>query len=152
MESTLSIQLLMCVFELPISHILPGRTCKKSTENWRERGADQSVIGSLKIGSFHLTRSVYTPVCRACVCQISQDGIQSGRSLQKIWGFDFASKINEPEKGTCSWQTHLSYIVWPMKYVSIPLFHVLISISWSIQSFITHHPNFLPCFPDFFLP
>ena len=36
----------MCVFELPISHILPGRTCRKSTENWRERGADQRVTGS----------------------------------------------------------------------------------------------------------
>ena len=33
-------------FELPISHILPSRTCRNSTENWRERGADQSAIGS----------------------------------------------------------------------------------------------------------
>ena len=93
------------------------------------------------------------------MCQIYQDGTQSGRSLQKQLGFDLALKISEPptnknkwkkisesEKGNCSWQMHLSYIVWPLKYVSIPLFHVLTSIACSFQPFITHHPNFLPRF------
>ena len=152
MESTLSLQLLMCVFELPISHILPGRTCRKSTKiEGKEGQTKEPLVDRMQIGSFHLSRSVYTPVCRA-VCQPCQDGIQSGKSLQKIWGFDFATKISESEKGNCSWQTHWSYIVWPLKYVSIPLFHVLTSISCSIQPFITHHLNFLPSFPGFFLP
>ena len=111
----------------------------------------EKLVATMQIGSFHLSRSVYTPVCRTSV-QLCQDGIQSGKSLQKIWGFDFASKISESEKGNCSWQTHLSYIVWPMKYESIPLFHVLTSISCSIKPFIIHHLNFIRCFPDFFLP
>ena len=153
MESTLSLHFLMCVLELPISHILPGRTCQKSTENGGKKGQTKEwLVATMQIGSFHLSRSVYTPVCGASVCQLCQDGIQSGKSLQKIWGFDFATKISESEKGNCSLQTYLSYIVWPLKYVSIPLFHVLTSISCSIQPFITHHLNFLPCFPGFFLP
>ena len=118
----------------------------------KEGQTKEWLVGTMQIGSFHLSRSVYTPVCGASVCQLCQDGIQSGKSLQKIWGFDFATKISESEKGNYSWQTYLSYIVWPLKYVSIPLFHVLTSISCSIQPFITHHLNFLPCFPDFFLP
>ena len=110
----------------------------------KEGQTKEPLVDRMQIGSFHLSRSVYTPVCGASVCQLCQDGIQSGKSLQKIWGFDFATKISESEKGNCSWQTHLSYIVWPLKYVSIPLFHVLTSISCSIQPFITHHLNFLP--------
>ena len=153
MELTLFLQLLMWVFELPISHILPGRTCQKSTENGGKKGQTKEwLVATMQIGSFHLSRSVYTPVCGASVCQLCQDGIQSGESLQNIWGFDFATKISESEKGNCSLQTYLSYIVWPLKYVSIPLFHVLTSISCSIQPFITHPLNFLPCFPGFFLP
>ena len=34
------------VFELPISYILPGTACRKSTENLRERRADQRPTGS----------------------------------------------------------------------------------------------------------
>ena len=109
------------------------------------------LVATMQIGSFHLSRSVYTPVCGACMCHLCQDGIQSGRSLQKIWGFDFASKISDSEKGNCSWQMHLSYIVWLLKHVSILLFHVLTSIACSIQSFISHHLNFLLSFPYFFL-
>ena len=112
----------------------------------------EQLLSTIQISSFYFSNSVYTPVCRASVCQLCQDGIQSGKSLQKIWGFDFATKISESKKGNCSWQTHLSFVVWPLKYVSIPLFHVLTSISCSIQPFITHHLNFLPCFPGFFLP
>ena len=153
MESTLSLHFLMCVLELPISHILPGRTCRESTENWRERGTDQRAIGRQNANwLISLVKVCNTPVCGASVCQLCQDGIQSGKSLQKIWGFDLATKISESENGNCSWQTHLSYIVWPLKYESIPLFHVLTSISCSIQPFITHHLNFLPYFPGFFLP
>ena len=142
----------MCVFELPIPTSYPvehaGRVQKIGG---KEGQTKERLVATMQIGSFHLSRSVYTPVCRA-VCQPCQDGIQSGKSLQKIWGFDFATKISESEKGNCSWQTHRSYIVWPLKYVSIPLFHVLTSISCSIQPFIKHHLNFLPSFPDFFLP
>ena len=142
----------MCVFELPISHILPGRTCRKSTENWRERGADQRAIGSHNANRLiSLVKvCVHTCVCR-CV-KFVRMGFNQARVCKKIWGFDFATKISESEKGNCSWQTHRSYIVWPLKYVSIPLFHVLTSISCSIQPFIKHHLNFLPSFPDFFLP
>ena len=135
----------MCVFELSISHILPGRTCRKSTENWRERGADQRVIGRHNANWLISLVKVYVHTCVRSICVPTlSGGIQSGKSLQKIWGFDFATKISESEKGNYSWQTYLSYIVWPLKYVSIPLFDVLTSISCSIQPFITHHLNFLP--------
>ena len=153
MESTLSLQLLMCVFELPISHILPGRTWQeeyRKLEGKRGRPKSHCRQNANRLISF-VKVCVHTCVRSICVPTLS-GGIQSGKSLQKIWGFDFATKISESEKGNYSWQTYLSYIVWPLKYVSIPLFHVLTSISCYIQPFIKHHLNFLPCFPDFFLP
>ena len=125
MESTLSLQLLMCVFELPISHILPGRTCRKSTENWRERGEDQRAIGRQNANwLISLVKvCVHTCVCR-CVNFVRM-GFNQATDCKKIWGFDFATKISESEKGNCFWQTHRSYIVWPLKYVHTPVFHVL---------------------------
>ena len=107
-------------------HILLSRTCRKSTEDWRERGTDQRAIGRQNANwLISLVKVCNTPVCGASVCQLCQDGIQPGKGLQKIWGFDVVTKISESEKGNCSWQTHLSYLVWPLKYVHIPLFHVL---------------------------
>ena len=153
MESTLSPQLLMCVLELPVStSYLVEHAGRVQKIEGKEGQTKEHLVAIMQISSFHLSRSVYTPVCGASVCQLCQDGIQPGKGLQKIWGFDVVTKISESEKGNYSWQTHLSYIVWPLKYESIPLFHVLTSISCSIQPFITHHLNFLPCFPGFFLP
>ena len=62
----------------------------------KEGQTKERVVATMQIGSFHLSRSVYTPVCGACMCQIYQDGTQSGRSLQKQLGFDLALKISEP--------------------------------------------------------
>ena len=142
----------MCVFELPIPTSYPVEHAWRVQKIGEKEGqTKEPLVDRMQIGSFHLSRSVYTPVYGASVFQLCQDGIQSGKSLQKIWGFDFATKISESEKGNCSWQTHRSYIVWPLKYVSIPLFHVLTSISCSIQPFIKHHFNFLPSQIYFFL-
>ena len=104
--------------------------------------------------STHFTcQGLCTHLCTEHLCSnFVRMGFNQATDCKKIWGFDFATKISESEKGNCSWLTHLSYIVWPLKYVSIPLFHVLTSISCSIQPFIKHHLNFLPSFPDFFLP
>ena len=65
-----TLQLLMCVFELPISHILSSRKCRKSTKNWSEGGADQRAIGShnanrlislVKVCVHTCVRSMYVP-------------------------------------------------------------------------------------------
>ena len=85
MESTLSPQLLMCVLELPVSTSYSvehaGRVQK--TEG-KEGQTKEPLVDRMQIGSFHLSRSVYTPVCGASVCQLCQGGILPGKSLQKI--------------------------------------------------------------------
>ena len=51
----------MSLIEFLIFHILPSRTCKKSTESWKERGEDQKAIGS------HNSNNWFISLVKVCV-------------------------------------------------------------------------------------
>ena len=71
-------------------------------------------------------------MCATFVHQLGHSGIQPGKSLQKVRGFDFDMKISESEKGNSRRQIHLSYIAWQLKYTNIALSYALIPISYSV--------------------
>ena len=100
MESTLSLQLLMCVFELPISHILPGRTCRKSTKiEGKEGQTKEPLVDRMQIGSFHLSRSVYTPVCVGVSTLSGWDSIRQ-ESAKKYEALILLQKLVNQKRAT----------------------------------------------------
>ena len=93
----------MSLFEFLIFHILPSRTCKKSTESWRERGEDQKAIGSHNPNNWVISFvKVCVHTCILSICMPMWSGWDSDKNLQKIRGFYFAMKISESKKGNCS--------------------------------------------------
>ena len=99
MESTLSPQFLICVFELPISHILPGRTCRKSTENWRERADQRTIVSHNTNQLIFIFQILCTHLCAEHLCaNFVRMGFNQARVCKKYEALILLQKLVNPKR------------------------------------------------------